>query len=42
MGKIYGVVLVGCGYIGEEHLSEIYYRENVNVVAVVDLDLDRA
>lgn len=36
MDKIYGVVLIGCGYIGEEHLSDIYYQENVRVVAVVD------
>lgn len=42
MERIYGVVLVGCGYIGEEHLSEIYYQDNVRVVAVVDMDLDRA
>lgn len=42
MEKRYGVVLVGCGYIGEEHLADIYYRENVRIVAVIDLDLDRA
>lgn len=38
MNKQYGVVLIGCGYIGEEHLSQIHYRENVNVVAVVDIN----
>lgn len=42
MEKVYGVVLIGCGYIGEEHLSDIYYQENVRVVAVVDLDENRA
>lgn len=42
MSKIYGVVLVGCGYIGEEHLAEIHYRDNVRMVAVVDADIDRA
>ena len=36
--KTYNVVLVGCGYIGEQHLADIYYRENINVLAVVDLD----
>ncbi len=42
MEKVYGVVLVGCGYIGEEHLSEIYYRDNVRIIAVVDINLDVA
>lgn len=42
MKEQYGVVLIGCGYIGEDHLSQIYYQENVHVVAVVDVDLERA
>lgn len=42
MDKKYGVVLVGCGYIGEEHLTQIHYRENINVVAVVDKDIENA
>lgn len=42
MKKQYGVVLVGCGYIGQEHLSDIYYQENVRIVAIVDTDLERA
>lgn len=42
MEKIYGVVLVGCGYIGEEHLADIYFRDNVHMVSVVDLNLERA
>lgn len=42
MKSTYGVVLVGCGYIGEEHLADIYYRENVRVAAVVDKDIQKA
>ena len=42
MKEQYGVVLIGCGYIGEDHLSQIYYQENVHVVAVVAVDLERA
>ncbi len=38
MEKVYGVMLVGCGHIGKDHLSDIYYRENIRVVAVVDID----
>ncbi len=40
--KQYGVVLVGCGHIGSEHIADIYYRDNIRVVAVVDADLTRA
>lgn len=42
MDKQYGVVLVGCGYIGEEHLVQIHYRENLKVIAVVDMDIESA
>lgn len=37
MKSKYGVVLIGCGHIGEAHLSDIYYRDKVQVVGVVDL-----
>jgi Predicted dehydrogenases and related proteins len=40
--KTYGVVLVGCGYMGAAHLDEIYYRDNIVIRGVVDLDLARA
>lgn len=40
--KTYNIVLVGCGYIGEQHLQDIYYRENVNLLAVVDTDIEKA
>ena len=42
MKKTYGVMLIGCGHIGLEHLLNIYYRENVRVEAVVDIDPERA
>lgn len=36
--KTYGVMLIGCGYIGLQHVQDIYYRENIRLVAVVDKD----
>ena len=42
MEKEYGVMLIGCGHIGEDHISDIYYRDNVRSVAVVDTDESRA
>lgn len=42
MDKRYNVMLVGCGHIGEEHIADIYYRDNVAVSAVVDSDIERA
>lgn len=35
--KTYGVVLIGCGHIGQSHIEEIYYRDQIRVVGVVDL-----
>ena len=40
--KSYGVMLIGCGHIGMEHLLDIYYRDNVRIEAVVDIAPDRA
>lgn len=34
--KTYGVMLIGCGHIGMQHLLDIYYRDNIKVVAVAD------
>lgn len=42
MKRKYGVMLIGCGYIAEEHIADVYYRENVHVVAVVDIEPERA
>lgn len=40
--KTYGVLLIGCGHIGMQHLLDIYYRENIRLEAVVDRDPRRA
>ena len=40
--KIYGVVVIGCGHIGQEHLHDICFRENIRVVAAVDYNLELA
>ncbi|MCI8633562.1 MAG: Gfo/Idh/MocA family oxidoreductase [Lachnospiraceae bacterium] len=37
MSKTYGVVLIGCGHIGEAHIEDIYYRDEIRIVGVVDL-----
>ena len=34
--KIYGIVLVGCGHIGQQHLEDIYYRDNIRIIGVAD------
>ena len=28
MKKIYNVAIIGCGKMGEEHIKDIYYRED--------------
>lgn len=40
--KKYGILLIGCGYIGCEHLKDIYYRPEFEIVAVVDKSEKRA
>lgn len=40
--KVYGVVLIGCGHIGKEHIADIYYRDNICMKAVIDSDIRRA
>lgn len=42
MLKTYGVVLIGCGHIGESHIKEIYYRENIRIIGIVDFIEERA
>ena len=39
---MYNVVLIGCGHMGEVHLSDIYTSEDVNIYGVVDLCEERA
>lgn len=42
MDKIYNIVVVGCGHMAAAHLDDIYYRENINIVGVSDLDESKA
>ena len=42
MSRVFGVMLVGCGYIGHDHLSAIYYQENIRLVSVVDTEIEKA
>ena len=36
--KKYGVMVIGCGHIGCEHLSDIYFRNDIRICAVIDTD----
>lgn len=40
--KQYGVVVIGCGHIGQQHLQDIYFRDSIRLVAVVDYNKDQA
>lgn len=40
--KIYNVVLIGCGHMGEVHLEHIYYKDDICVSCVCDKDEARA
>lgn len=40
--KKYGILVIGCGHIGCQHLADIYYRENISIVAVIDVRLEAA
>ena len=40
--KIYNVALIGCGQMGAAHLDDIYFKENVQVSCVCDIDIDKA
>lgn len=40
--KVYNVVLIGCGHMGETHLEHIYYKEYIHISCVCDKDEKRA
>lgn len=42
MGKSYGVALIGCGKMGETHISDIYYKDSANFIYACDLDAEKA
>lgn len=42
MKKIYNILVIGCGHMGEEHLCDIYYRDGIRIAAVADLNAAKA
>ncbi|HBL84415.1 MAG: hypothetical protein A2Y17_04690 [Clostridiales bacterium GWF2_38_85] len=40
--KKYGILLIGCGHIGTQHIEDIYYRDNIDIIAVVDTNEEKA
>jgi len=38
----YGILVIGCGHIGSQHLADIYYRENIKIIAVTDCNIEIA
>jgi predicted dehydrogenase len=42
MSRIYNIVLIGCGHMAAAHLDDLYYRENIRIKGVVDLDKSKA
>lgn len=40
--KKYNVALIGCGQMGAAHMEKIYYKENVNIKYVCDLEILKA
>lgn len=42
MTKPYGVALIGCGQMGAAHMENIYYKENVHIRSVCDVNAEKA
>jgi predicted dehydrogenase len=42
MNKIYKIIVIGCGHMGEEHLRDIYFRDNIKIAAVIDRNAKQA
>ncbi len=42
MSKVYGVLLIGCGHIGNQHIADIYDKPEAKFIAAVDADAARA
>lgn len=38
MKKVYGLAIVGCGQMGAAHMDNIYYKDNVEVKCVCDIN----
>ncbi len=39
---MYNVVVIGCGYMGQTHLEDIYLKDTINLYGVCDLDENKA
>ncbi len=42
MQKVYHVAIIGCGGMGEAHIKENYYKQNVHFTYACDSDIQRA
>ena len=40
--KTYGVAIIGCGHMGEAHMEDIYFKNNVSVEYACDFNLEKA
>ena len=40
--KKYGVALIGCDKMGAAHMEHIYYKDNIRVECVCDIDKTRS
>lgn len=40
--KVYSIALIGCGQMGAAHLDNIYYKDNIKIQFVCDLDYAKA
>ncbi len=40
--KKYGIALIGCGAMGEAHMDNIYFKENIILRCVCDINYERA
>lgn len=40
--KKYNVALIGCGQMGESHIEKIYFKSNVNIKYVCDINIEKA
>jgi len=40
--KKYNIAIIGCGHMGEAHMEDIYFKENVNVLYVCDKNIEKA
>ena len=39
---MYNIAVIGCGYMGQTHLDDIYLKDNVCIYGVCDLNEERA